>query len=317
MAKTNNDVENTPERISQERLIAENSYVIKNKRVRRQARRRAVVIILLLFLLIVALLAGVTYAIMRFVDNTNFRVTVSQTGTSWLSLSKDFEFTNPTSVLDVSAPKNMDNCTMCNYLDGKLKDIYESNGAYQGEGTKEYFIATSFFLKNTGNDSVGYREMISIERAMRNMDKAIRVLVIKDDNLEDDNYGTVTVYAAPQCDERGKYLLDDEGYLIPEEVVPHKNYKPQSIELFNNYTFADGTLAEDGVWMAVPFEGGGYVLNSERFPLEPGQVMKYTIVIWLEGEDPQCVGDSGSTVDSERGILGGQVKLAVEFVTQN
>ena len=320
MAKQKNDVEKTPEQLTQEQLIADNEYVIKNKRVRRQARRRAVVIILLVFLLIIALLAGVTYAIMRFVDNNNFRVTVTQTGTSWLSLSKDFEFTNPTSVLDVSAPKNMDNCSICNYLDGKLKDIYDSNGAYQGEGTKDYFIATSFYLKNSGIDPIGYREMISIERAMRNMDKAIRVLVIKDEDPTDDKYGTITVYAAAQCDAKGKTLTDEVGNSIPEEVVPGVAYNPRSnslSELYKDYEFAEGTLTEDGTWLTVPFAGSGYVLNSELFPLNPGEVIKYSIVIWLEGEDPQCVGDSSSTVDSERGILGGQVKLAVEFVTQN
>ena len=93
----------------QEELRKENEYIIKNKRVRRQSRRRTLIIILLLFLLIIALLAGVTYAIMQFMDETNFRVSVSHTGTAWLSLSKDYDFTNPTSVLDVSAPKNMDN----------------------------------------------------------------------------------------------------------------------------------------------------------------------------------------------------------------
>ena len=317
MAKTKSDVEKTPDQLIQEQLAAENEYVIKNKRVRRQARRRAIIIILLLFLLIVTLLAGITYAIMRFVDNNNFRVTVSQTGTSWLSLSKDFEFTNPTSVLDVAAPKNMDNSTLCNYIDGKIKDIYESNGPYKGEGTQDFFIATSFYLKNSGTGAVGYREMISIERAMRNMDKAIRVLVIKDSDLTDENYGTISVYSAPQTDQRGKNLLDEGGNVIPEEVVPGKNYKPQTIDVFNGFTFEEGTIAEDGVWLAKPFQGGGYVLNSELFPLNPGEIIKYTIIIWLEGEDPQCIGDASSTVDSERGILGGQVKLAVEFVTQS
>ena len=148
------------------------------------------------------------------------------------------------------------------------------------------------------------------------MDKAIRVMLIKDENPEDDHLGTITVYAAGQCDQKGKLLYDDEGFTIPEEVVPRKNYKPENIYLYDGYSFADGTIAEDGVWMTKTFAGGGYVLNSELFTLEPGEVVKYTIVIWLEGEDPECVGDSSSNVDSERGILGGQVKLAVEFLTQ-
>lgn len=317
MAKSKNQAEKTPEQIAQEQIAAENEYVIKNKRVRRQARRRAIIIILLLFLLIIALLAGVTYAIMRFVDNNNFRVSVSQTGTAWLSLSKDYEFTNPTSVLDVSAPRDMDNCTLCNYLDGKLEDIYNTDGPYKGEGSKDYYIATTFFLKNSGNTAVAYSEKISIERAMRNMDKAIRVLMIKDTDPTDEDFGVITVYAANQTDDKGKTLTDENGNALLEEVVPNKEYKPGKISLYDGFAIGEEDLTEDGVWMTKAFQGNGYVLNSELYPLDPGQIIKYTIVIWLEGEDAQCVGDSSSDVDSERGILGGQVKLAVEFVTES
>ena len=301
MAKTTDSVTKTPAEDIQERLRKENEYIIKNKRVRRQSRFRTAIIILLLFLLILALLAGATYAIMSFVEDSNFRVSVSHTGTAWLSLSKDYEFTNPTSVLDVTAPKNMDNCTLCNYLDQKLVDIYNTEGSYTGEGTKEYFIATSFYLKNTGNDPISYREIITLDRAMRGMEKAIRVMVIRDiEPPDDDDYGTITVYAAAK----------EDGTV--EEVVPPGGtlsaYKPKTVADYEKFTFNDEDIrSTDGVWLTKPFAGDGYVLNSELYPLNVGEVIKYTIVIWLEGQDEQCVDD----------ILGGQVKLAVEFATGN
>ncbi len=309
MAKTDN-VEKTPSEITQEELRKENEYIIKNKRVRRQSRRRTIVIILLVFLLIFALLAGATYTIMQFVDETNFRVTVSHTGTAWLSLSKDYDFTHPTSVLDVSAPRNMDNCTLCNYLDHKLKDIYDTDGAYEGEGTEDYFIATSFFLKNTGDKDVTYCEMITLDRTMKGMEKAIRVMVIKDEDPSDDNdLGTITVYAAPKSDGDGNILVDENENPILEEVVPPggimKGYKPKTIADYEGFSFNEEDIREDGVWMTKAFAGDGYVLNSDLFELPIGSIVKYTIVIWLEGQDEQCVDD----------ILGGQVKLAVEFAT--
>ena len=299
MAKTDDSVEKTPEEQIQEKLRKENEYIIKNKRVRRQSRFRTIVIILLVFLLIVALLAGATYAIMQFVDESNFRVSVSHTGTAWLSLSKDYDFTNPTSVLDVTAPQNMDNCTLCNYIDQKLLDIYNTDGSYQGEGTKEYFIATSFFLKNTSEEAIKYSEIITLDRTMKDMDKALRVLVIKDiEPPDDDDLGTITVYAAPK----------EDGSL--EEVVPPGGtmgaYKPKGLSYYSGLTFNDEDIREDGVWMTKAFLGDGYVMNSNFYPLDKGEVIKYTIVIWLEGQDEQCV-------DS---ILGGEVKLAVEFATE-
>ena len=269
MAKTDS-VEKTPEQITQEQLRKENDYIIKNKRVRRQSRRRTIIIILLLFLLIISLLAGATYAIMQFVDESNFRVSVSHTGTAWLSLSKDYGFTNPTSVLDVSAPKNMDNSTLCNYLDSKLLDIYQTEGAYTGDGSQEYFIATSFYLRNSGDKDISYREMITLDRTVKGMEKAIRVMMIKDvEPPDDEDYGTITVYAAAK----------EDG--SREEVVPMGGrmanvYKPKNITFYDKFSFDDEDFSEDGRWYAKNFAGNGYVMNSQLYPLKEGEIIKYT-----------------------------------------
>ena len=307
MAKRTDSVQETPGQISQEQLRKENEYIIKNKRVRRQTRRRAIVIILLVFLLIISILAGAAYAIMQFVDESQFRVSVTHTGTAWLSLSKDYNFTNPTSVLDVAAPQSMDNCTLCNYLDHKLLEISNTNGAYKGEGSKDYYIATTFYLKNSGKTEVSYCESITLDRTLRGMEKAIRVLMIKDiDPPEDESLGTITVYAAP------KDVLED-GTVILEEVVPlggellSESYKPKGNAAYDGFDFDPDDILEDGTWMTKPFAGDGYVMHSEYYPLDPNAIIKYTIVIWLEGQDAECVDD----------ILGGQVKIAVEFSVQN
>ncbi len=310
MAKTVDNKENNPAENIQERLQKENEYVIKNKRVRRQSRRRTAVIILTLFLSVIAILAGVVYAIMQFVDDSQFRISVSQTGTSWLTLSKDYDFTNPTSVLDVSAPKTMDNCTLCNYLDVMLEDIYQSKGSYKAEESDELFVATSFYLKNSGEKAISYRESITLDRAMKGMEKALRILVIKDiEPPDDDQYGDLVVYAAPKCDQNGKTIVDEEGNPVREEVVPPGNgmtaYTPKRIAAYDKFNISSEDLDENGVWYTQPFLGNGYVVNSELFPLEPGQIIKYSVVIWLEGQDEQCID----------AILGGQVKLAVEFTT--
>ena len=304
MAKTDN-IEKTPEQITQEQLRKENDYIIKNKRVRRQSRRRTIIIILLLFLLVISLLAGATYAIMQFVDESNFRVSVTHTGTAHLTLSNDYGFSNPTSFLDVSAPKSMDNCTLCSYLDYKLLSIYNNEGSYEGDGTDRFYIATTFYLMNKGDEPIAYREMITLDRTVKGMEKAIRILMIKDetplDDTEYDKYPQITVYAAPK----------EDGSL--EEVVPYTPggrlrapYKTGENDAYSTFKIPESDIREDGVWMTRAFAGNGYVLNSDFYPLDPEEKIKYTVVIWLEGNDEQCVDD----------ILGGQVKLAVEFDTE-
>ena len=325
MAKSNKNNEQSAEMEAlQAKIRADQEYVIRNKRVRRQTRRRAFIIILLIFLLIIALLTGATYAIMRFVDESNFRVTVTQTGTAWLSLSKDSEFSDGgSSVLDVSAPKNMDNTSLCNILDQELLDMIAHDGTYDGAGADMYYIASTFYLKNSGYDDVEYKEAITLERAMRGMEKAIRVILIKDEDPDDDLPGTIVAYAAYASGAEGKDILDEEGNPIREEVVPSqgvekKKYKPlKYTTLYDGLTFDEEDFDEEGVWLAKPFAEEGYIHKSEYFPLKAQQRIKYTILIWLEGEDPQCVGRNDSVVDAERGILGGQVKISVEFTAQN
>lgn len=49
----------------------------------------------------------------------------------------------------------------------------------------------------------------------------------------------------------------------------------------------------------VPFSGYTKVMNKSRSNFEIGEVDRYTIVIWLEGDDPECTDD----------IIGGLMKM--------
>ncbi len=52
-----------------------------------------------------------------------------------------------------------------------------------------------------------------------------------------------------------------------------------------------------------PFFSKTKVMSQTFEGLEAGGIDKYTVVIWLEGEDPECVDD----------ILGGEMKMAMQF----
>ena len=53
----------------------------------------------------------------------------------------------------------------------------------------------------------------------------------------------------------------------------------------------------------VAFYSDTKVLENDTTDFEPGEVDKYTVVIWLEGEDPECVDD----------IKGGVAKMSMNF----
>lgn len=53
----------------------------------------------------------------------------------------------------------------------------------------------------------------------------------------------------------------------------------------------------------VPFTDDNLVIMSHVQNFKPGDINKYTIVVWLEGSDPDC----------NNNILGGEIKMHMEF----
>lgn len=56
-----------------------------------------------------------------------------------------------------------------------------------------------------------------------------------------------------------------------------------------------------------PFQGDGVVFEAINENFEAEQIIKYTLVIWLEGDDPECLDN----------IRGGNVKMSMTFSTDS
>ena len=55
--------------------------------------------------------------------------------------------------------------------------------------------------------------------------------------------------------------------------------------------------------MTKPFKTAKVVDSGYREKLQPQEIDKYTVVIWLEGEDPECINN----------ILGGTIEMMMRF----
>lgn len=65
----------------------------------------------------------------------------------------------------------------------------------------------------------------------------------------------------------------------------------------------DGKPEVDPLIKTTPFVSNTVVMTETREDFKMGVVDKYTVVVWLEGWDPECVND----------ILGGELKLSMDF----
>jgi hypothetical protein len=64
-------------------------------------------------------------------------------------------------------------------------------------------------------------------------------------------------------------------------------------------------LAKNGEpeYNTTPFAEARKVFSVVEEDVDPEEIIKYTIVVWFDGDDPECVDD----------IKGGQVKMSMTF----
>jgi hypothetical protein len=170
-------------------------------------------------------------------------------------LSKDDSFNNPQSKLMTRA---IDDAIDMNYAWLKLDQVQLATGNYIDPDFD--YIAYTFHIKNNGSETVDIGYHIRITDVYKNMDAAIRVLVIED--------GVETVYKKPESPTGGTPVAETPNTIKPVHFLTDT------------------------------------IVTRKRFTqFKPGDTRKFSIVIWIEGTDPDTVDD----------ILGGMVKLQMIF----
>ena len=213
--------------------------------------KRYVVIMRILSLLVVLLIAivAVAYAISYFYDQFgSFTVRVNKYDmiNQGLTLSETPEYNKTNAVLNADIVYDMTNISG----EDLPPNLDKINGSHNGEN----YIAYTFYLINSGDDTISYEGVLNIESVSKNVDEAVRVMVYRN--------GEKKVYGKTKSNGGGKESDCDEE-------------------------FASSTK----------------VMQVFRSGFKPNEKDKYTIVIWLEGNDPDCIDD----------IIGGTIKLGMDF----
>lgn len=139
-----------------------------------------------------------------------------------------------------------------------------------GNNNGNNFFAYVFYTKNTGETALSYNLTMYVDDAKNHVDEAIRIMIIVERNI---NSLTATkeqfVYAKAQS-----AIGENPG------------------------------LPEPGSLM---FYAPRIVFTSNRFTFEPGFIDKFTVVMWVHGEDPDCT-DLG-----DRAITSGTLRMSMKF----
>lgn len=184
-----------------------------------------------------------------------------------LSLSEDENFLYATSHLQAQEARDITNIDG-NTLPTNLNDV---SGAHNGDN----YVAYTFYVRNSGEEVCTYQWALYINRRTAGIDAAARVRLYLEpffyraESGEHIYSNAYTDYAKPKTGGGGAPEIDPTNRVMTN------------------------------------FESEGVVASGKVSDFAPGDITKVTVVIWLEGWDPDC----------NDNVLGGQLGLDMTFDT--
>lgn len=273
-------------------------YVKKRKRRQTAGIIAIVTTVGLVVLIIIAFLGRYVGTFTVALDSSNVK----------LIMADEHTFLNPTSFLRIDELPSFEEYsfyTLPGYstseenLDWSIldsdnpQDIYGelANRNASGQITSINAFKYTFYVKNIGTSSARYNFTFKIidqkaDTDGRTLDDTIRVMFFENSmNEESHDY---KVYAkSGRSDKR-----DDEGKLTRREYVTVSPEKATSDHPYLG-------LAEE-------FYNSTTIIRNTNKIIEQEEIIRYTVVIWLEGEDP----DSDPLLEAPKGAT---IKLGVEI----
>ena len=174
-----------------------------------------------------------------------------------------------------------------------ISHLPENLDTIDGQHNADYFAYT-FYCRNEGQSIVDYQWQVYLNSESRNLSSACWVMIFED--------GEMTFYAKANAETGEAEALpafgdDSRGYIdCPMGKFckdPRKQY--QTIALRDDFTYSRV--------IPVKFLSDTVVAEGRQMQVAPGDVHKYTIVIWLEGDDPDCTDD----------LIGGHLGMEFQF----
>ena len=218
------------------------------------------------------------------------------------TLSDTVGFEYPTTQL-LAVPAQGVPCISINQIPENVDDI-------DGEHNDNYFAYT-FYIRNEGDSTVDYAWRLHLNAESKNASTACWCIVFED--------GEMRVYAKPGADGSVEALPafgdNSRGFTRVPLLMSEESDQLQLIT-------SRGAL---DYYRVVPesFVSDKVLVDGVQRGLHPDEVHKYTVVLWIEGDDPQCddslVGaylgarmdfqlEGSSMDDAESGGLGGVLR---------
>lgn len=209
-----------------------------------------------------------------YTQSGEFIIRVDHPGAKWLVISDTTDFSEELITLNGTAIPDADNISIFD-IDPQVAEI---DGDHNGPD----YVAYTFYVKNIGYDPITYTYTLSIQRSTKGIDEATWVLLYHN--------GQQQILAKKSRSGGSESQSSNYEFPFKEDARNAEQYS------YNE---------ETGIYTltARQFASSKVVAMAEREELQPQEYDKFTVVIWLEGEDPECVND----------ILGGSIEMMMKL----
>ena len=161
-----------------------------------------------------------------------------------------------------------------------ITDLDETVILQDGQNNTGTYFAYTFYLRNEGESTVDYSWQLRLNSESKSLSDAVWMMLFQD--------GKMIFYAEPRDDGTQEALpgFDDNsrGYMdrpLYDYAADPSQYETITSESGRTY------------YRLIPhnFESFDVVDSGVETDVAPMEVHKYTVVIWLEGDDPDCTND--------------------------
>ena len=124
-------------------------------------------------------------------------------------------------------------------------------------------------------------------------------LISKEGDHSDDNYIAYTFFVKNDVNEN----VDYKSKIVIESFIKNVDEAVRVALYTNGERKVYAKKAKDGNAEpnTISFLSNRLVMQQDRDNIKPGEIDRYTVIVWLEGKDPECIDD----------IIGGEMKMAM------
>ena len=270
----------------------ETTNIIVSKAMQAASARRAATKVIVIVLVSALILSGGAWGVISFIEANSMMVSINDTKEG-LTLSATEDFAEKTSKINMKGPEKMDAITYP-WLNIE-EDVLGQEGSHHGYS----YICYSFYLKNISPTSPClYTFGVRFTKDTKNISSATRIMIIESDENCENEVERARVFAKAKADGTAECISYNECETSQVGLTIEQLNKCSILDTNMTYPFVEEIIDEE-----TGEDLGYFALREKGNRLSHNAYKKYTVVIWLEGTDLQCINT----------ILGGRCSMQFEF----